>query len=93
MRALADLRKPDPVLARLIDERPDFEPRVWLLELPQMDLFGALVFQVVGQQLLVRATRRILERVQARFDGQLPSPSQLLSVDPEGLRAAGLSRR
>ncbi len=58
-----------------------------------MDLFGALVFQVIGQQLSVRATRRILERLQTRLDGQLPSPSQLLSMDPEDLRAAGLSRR
>jgi DNA-3-methyladenine glycosylase II len=80
-------------MARLIDERPEFEPRAWLRELPQMDLFGALVFQVIGQQLSVRATRRILERLQTRLDGQLPSPSQLLSMDPEDLRAAGLSRR
>lgn len=58
-----------------------------------MDLFGALLFQVVGQQLSVQATRRIVERIQARCNGQLPSPSQLLSMEPEGLRAAGLSRR
>ncbi|HYA68143.1 MAG TPA: hypothetical protein VED63_05360 [Acidimicrobiales bacterium] len=58
-----------------------------------MDLFGALVFQVVGQQLSIRATRRIIERIQARCNGTLPSPSQLLSLEPDDLRAAGLSRR
>lgn len=58
-----------------------------------MDLFGALVFQVIGQQLSVQATRRTVERVQARFGGRLPSPSQLLSTEPDDLRIAGLSRR
>ena len=52
------LRSTDPVLARVIADRPDFDPRRWLRELPPMDLFGALVFQVVGQQLSVAATRR-----------------------------------
>jgi DNA-3-methyladenine glycosylase II len=58
-----------------------------------MDLFGALLFQVVGQQLSVQSTRRIVERIQAQCKGQLPSPSQLLSMEPDDLRAAGLSRR
>jgi DNA-3-methyladenine glycosylase II len=92
-RALTHLRDADPVLARIIDERPDFEPRAWLRELPRMDLFGALVFQVVGQQLSAQSTRRIVERIQAQCNGQLPSPSHLLSVEPDDLRAAGLSRR
>ena len=52
------LRKVDPVLARLIDERPDFRPRAWLDELPPLDAFGTLVFQVAGQQLSVSSTRR-----------------------------------
>ncbi len=90
---LGHLRRSDPVLAQLIDARPDFDPRAWLRELPPMDLFGALVFQVIGQQLSIQATRRILERIQARFDGQMPSAAQLLAMDPQQLRAAGLSRR
>ena len=36
------------VLARLI-ERPGFDPRAWLAQLPPMDLYGALLFQVTGQ--------------------------------------------
>jgi DNA-3-methyladenine glycosylase II len=61
------------VLAGLIADRPGFDPRRWLTELPPMDLFGALVFQIVGQQLSVTATRRTLERIEARFGGHLPS--------------------
>ena len=39
------------MLARLIDQRPDFDPRAWMAQLPPMDLYGALLFQVTGQQL------------------------------------------
>jgi DNA-3-methyladenine glycosylase II len=87
------LRRPDPVLARLIDERPDFDPRAWMAQLPPMDLYGALLFQVTGQQLSVPATRRTLARIQALFGGHLPSPAELLAVDPSQLREAGLSWR
>ena len=57
--ALADpearefLRNADPVMARLIDARPDFRPRAWMDELPPLDAFGTLIFQVAGQQLSV----------------------------------------
>jgi DNA-3-methyladenine glycosylase II len=87
------LRGADPVLARLIDDRPDFDPRAWISELPPMDLYGALLFQVAGQQLSVPATRRILARIQALFGGRLPSPAELLGTDPGKIREAGLSWR
>jgi 3-methyladenine DNA glycosylase/8-oxoguanine DNA glycosylase len=60
------------VLARLIDARPAFDPRAWMAELPPMDLYGALLFQVTGQQLSVPATRRTLARIEALFGGHLP---------------------
>src|SRR6185295_10882907 len=82
-----------PVMARLIDARPDFDPRAWLTQLPPMDLYGALLFQIVGQQLSVAATRRTLERIQALSDGHLPSATELLAIDPGSLRQAGLSWR
>ena len=66
------LRKADPVLARLIDARPDFRPRAWMDELPPLDAFGTLIFQVVGQQLSVSATRAILSRVEGHLGGHLP---------------------
>ena len=92
-QARSYLRHADPVLARLIDERPDFDPRAWLTQLPAMDLFGALLFQVAGQQLSVAATRRILGRIEALFGGRLPAPAELLAVPPTELRTAGLSWR
>jgi DNA-3-methyladenine glycosylase II len=92
-QARSHLRNGDPVLARLIDDRPAFDPRAWLAQLPPMDLYGALLFQVVGQQLSVAATRRILARIEALFGGHLPSPTELLGVDPGKLREAGLSWR
>lgn len=92
-RARNGLRRADPVLARLIDAHPDFDPRAWLAELPPMDAFGALVFQVIGQQLSVGATRRILERLTGLFGGALPTPDALLATAPEELAETGLSRR
>jgi DNA-3-methyladenine glycosylase II len=92
-QARSYLHQADPVLARLIDERPEFDPRAWLAELPAMDLYGALLFQVTGQQLSVPATRRTLARIEALFGGHLPSPAELLAVDPGQLREAGLSWR
>ncbi|MGO8873368.1 MAG: DNA-3-methyladenine glycosylase family protein [Acidimicrobiales bacterium] len=91
--AVDHLRRADPVLARVIAAHPDFDPRAWLAELPPLDAFGALVFQVIGQQLSVIATRRILERIQDSFGGRLPTPADLLDTDPDRLHQAGLSRR
>jgi DNA-3-methyladenine glycosylase II len=81
------------VIGQLIERRPDFDPHAWLDELPPMDLFGSLLFQVAGQQLSVAATRRTVERVTSLFGGELPSPDELLAVEPGDLRAAGLSWR
>ena len=92
-QARSHLRSADPVLARLIDDRPAFDPRAWIAQLPPMDLYGALLFQVTGQQLSVAATRRTLARIEALFGGHLPAPAELLGVDPGKLREAGLSWR
>jgi len=92
-KARAFLRKADPVLGRIIDAHPDFRPRAWLDELPPLDAFGTLIFQVAGQQLSVRATRAIVSRIEEHFGGRLPSPAELLAADPDVLRASGLSAR
>ena len=81
------------MLARLIAATPDFDPRAWLADLPPMDAFGALVFQVAGQQLSVASSRHILERLAERFGGRLPGPAELLAADPATLRATGMSAR
>lgn len=91
--ARAFLRHADPVLGRLINEHPDFDPRRWMAQLPRMNAFGALLFQVVGQQLSVSSTRAILGRLEALFGGRLPEPQELLDTDPEAIRGAGLSHR
>src|SRR6266566_6077850 len=87
------LRNADPVLAKIIDARPDFRPRAWLEDLPPLDAFGTLIFQVAGQQLSVRATRTILSRLEQRFDARLPTAAEVLEADPQVLRDVGLSFR
>jgi DNA-3-methyladenine glycosylase II len=87
------LRKADPVLGRVIDAHPGFRARAWMDDLPPRDAFGTLIFQVVGQQLSVAATRTIVARIEERFGGRLPTPAEALAADPQLLRAAGLSAR
>lgn len=92
-KARAFLRSADPVLGRLIDERPDFRPRAWTDELPPFDAFGTLIFQVAGQQLSVASTRAIIRHLQERFGGHMPSASEVLAADPQTLRDSGFSAR
>jgi DNA-3-methyladenine glycosylase II len=87
------LRAADPVLARLIDAWPDFDPDVWIQRLPALDLFGALVFAVIGQQISVTTATAIFARLTGRFGGRAPHPAGLAAVDPGTLRGLGLSRR
>jgi len=81
------------VLGRLIDARPDFRPRAWLEELPPLDAFGTLVFQVAGQQLSVASTRAIIKHLEDHFGGHMPSAAELLGADPQVLRDSGFSVR
>lgn len=97
--ALADpearefLSRSDPVLATIIDKLPDFRPRAWLEDLPPLDAFGTLIFQVVGQQLSVSSTRAIVSHIEQHFGGHVPSPAEVLAADPQVLRDSGLSFR
>ena len=97
--ALADrkarefLRQADPVLAGLIDARPGFRPRAWMDELPPLDAFATLVFQVAGQQLSVASTRAIIGHLQEHFGGHMPTSAELLAADPQVLRDSGFSAR
>jgi DNA-3-methyladenine glycosylase II len=93
-QARSHLHAADPELARLIDERPDFDPRAWIARFrPPMSLYDALLWQVAGQQLSVAAAERIVNRVESIFGGHFPSPAELLDADPARLREAGFSWR
>src|SRR6185312_15347444 len=87
-KARESLRQADPVLGRLIDARPGFRPRAWMDELPPLDAFGTLVFQVAGQQLSVASTRAIIRHLEERFAGHMPS-----AAEPNVLRESGFSAR
>jgi DNA-3-methyladenine glycosylase II len=97
--ALADrdarefLQQADPVMARLIQARPDFRPRAWMDELPPLDAFATLIFQVAGQQLSVASTRAIISHLQDHFGDHMPTPAQLLAADSKVLRESGFSAR
>jgi 3-methyladenine DNA glycosylase/8-oxoguanine DNA glycosylase len=81
--ARSALSKADPVMAQLIEEHPDFDPRAFLAQLPKMDAFGTLLFQIIGQQLSVVSTRAILNRLEALFGGRLPTPRELIDIGAE----------
>lgn len=61
--------------------------------MPTLDLFGALVFQVIGQQISVVAATAIFGRLLERLHGRAPDPDDLVGLDPETLRELGLSRK
>jgi len=92
-KARASLRKADPVLGRIIDAHPGFRPRAWMDELPPLDAFGTLIFQVAGQQLSVSSTRALISHLQQHFGGHMPSPAELLAADPKVPRESGFSVR
>jgi DNA-3-methyladenine glycosylase II len=83
-----DQLREDPVMARLIDDyggplptEPDARGR-------PNELYGALVRAIAGQQLSVKAAAAIWRKLLERFDGETPTPQQILADDPEALRAA-----
>ena len=85
------LRAADPQMAALVDARPGLDPDAFFDTWPA-DLWSALVFQVIGQQISLAAAGSIRGRLEARHDGRLPTPAELLGTDEETLRAIGLSR-
>ena len=88
---LQELRRSDPVMRRLVDERGPLDEEQRRRGRP-LEPYGALVRSIVGQQLSTKAARTIYERLTDLFDGRTPSPAELLAADPEEVRSAGLSR-
>jgi DNA-3-methyladenine glycosylase II len=87
----AVLRAADPRMAALVEADPGLNPDVLFDGWPS-DLWGALVLQVIGQQLSTAAARAILARLEALHGGRLPTPEELLATDNATLRRIGLSR-
>jgi len=84
-KALKHLQK-DPILKKVIAEH----------EFPSLpdkyDLFQDIIESVIGQQLSTKAAATIRDRFVKLFDSQVfPTPKQVLQVDVEKVRAAGLS--
>ena len=87
----AFLRAADPRMAALVDARPTLDPDAFFDTWPA-DLWTALLFQVIGQELSLAAAAAIRARLETLYDGRLPEPAQLLATDDDTLRGIGLSR-
>ena len=85
------LRSVDHVMRGLIDAggpiHPDRDRRG-----SRPDPYEALARAIVGQQLSTKAARSIWDRLVEILGGTFPQPDELLAVDPERVRSAGLSR-
>jgi DNA-3-methyladenine glycosylase II len=78
-------------MAELVDAEPGLDPDRLFDGLPS-DLWGALVLQVIGQQLSLGAAAAILTRLTALQGGRIPTPAELLATDAATLRGIGMSR-
>src|SRR3954465_10454017 len=58
---------------------------------PHTDHYGELVGSIVGQQLSTKAAATIWQRVLGLFGGKMPKPQQLIKINDQKLRDAGLS--
>ena len=89
-RAVAHLRRADPVLARAIEAVGLFRLRL------DRNRFATLTESILHQQLALKAAKTIAARFQQLYGGghgRFPAPAELLRTPPRRLRAAGLSRQ
>jgi DNA-3-methyladenine glycosylase II len=89
----AALAAGDPVMAKLVEQLGELSLETRRRGLPKPDAYGALVRTIIAQQLSAKVAPRIHERVLGLFGGRVPSPQELLAVEPDALRGAGLSGR
>jgi DNA-3-methyladenine glycosylase II len=81
--ALAHLRAADPVLSAVIDAVGPYQPA------PGAQGFHALADAIISQQISLKAAAAIMARLEALLGEVLPA--RILAVEPEALRAVGLS--
>jgi DNA-3-methyladenine glycosylase II len=92
MAAAAEhLRAVGGPMAELVRELGALEPTGPGLNGRPAEHYGALVRAITGQQLSVKAASAIYGRLQERFGGRPPTPDELLTADPDDLRAVGMS--
>jgi hypothetical protein len=86
----SNLHDTDAVMARLNDAWPDFDPQAWIAHPPPMDQYGALLFQIGGQQLSVAPLGGHSSASRLFLAVTFPREPEL-HADPRGLRHVGLS--
>jgi DNA-3-methyladenine glycosylase II len=84
------LRSVDQVMRGLIDGGGPIDPETDRRG-SRRDPYLALARSIVAQQLSTKAAGAIWGRVTELFDGETPSPAELIAIDGEKLREAGLS--
>ena len=86
--AIQHLTTADPVLGRVIARGQEILPR------PHEDLYLALLRAIVSQQISTKAAAAIWKRFQGLFPPEgYPEPREVLQMDEDLLRSAGLSRQ
>ncbi len=86
--AIQHLTASDPVLGLVIAQGREIQSR------PHEDLYLALLRAIVSQQISTKAAAAIWKRFQALFPPEgYPEPREVLALDEDVLRGAGLSRQ
>jgi DNA-3-methyladenine glycosylase II len=86
--AIQHLSAADPILGGVIARGWDIAPR------PHEDLYLSLLRAIVSQQISTKAAAAIWKRFQALFPPEgYPEPREVLALDEDALRGAGLSRQ
>ncbi len=80
-------------MARLIEATKPVDAKAWRRARPLGNPFSVLVYSIIGQQISGFAARAIAGRLTERFGGRIPSPAELLALDPGDLKSVGLSQR
>jgi len=87
-KAVKHLKSVDPVLEQLMERIGPVS-----VEARRAPVFPSLAQAIIYQQLNGKAAATILSRFKALFgDAPFPSAEQVLAMQPEHLRSAGLSR-
>jgi DNA-3-methyladenine glycosylase II len=92
VRTLTALKASDRKMARLIDATEPVDTKAWRRARPLGDPFSVLVYSIIGQQISGYAARAIAGRLTDRFGGRMPTPAEVLALEPADLKSVGLSR-